>query len=112
MTYEPFEVVAVPFPFTDRRATRRRPAVVVSTASFNRDHRQAILAMITTAPEEWPSDVVVGAWREAGLRIPCKIRFELFTLDEEHIVEPIGRLAGADCDAVRTGLGQIVTLAQ
>ena len=103
MTYEPFDVVVVPFPFTDRPATKRRPALVVSTTSFNRDHRQAIPAMITTASDEWPSDLVIGAWQESGLHVPCMIRFNLFTLGDDLIVESIGHLADADCNAVGTG---------
>jgi mRNA interferase MazF len=34
--YEQFEVVTVPFPFTDSSATKRRPALVLSSAAaFN-----------------------------------------------------------------------------
>lgn len=112
MTYEPFDVVVVPFPFKDRSATKRRPALVVSTASYDRDHRQAILAMIATASDEWPSEVVIGAWRESGLQVPCKIRFKPFTLDDELIVESIGHLADADCNAVGARLRRAATLAQ
>lgn len=36
MTCEPFDVVVVPFPFTDRRAAKRRPALALSSAGFNR----------------------------------------------------------------------------
>ena len=38
MTFESLDVVVIPFPFKDRRATRRRPALIVSSANFNRTH--------------------------------------------------------------------------
>ena len=59
MTCEPLDVVVVPFPFTDRRATKRRPALIVSSASFNEAHEQTILAMITSTGGSWPSDVAI-----------------------------------------------------
>ncbi len=36
MTYKQFDVVVVPFPFTDKAATKKRPALILSdAASFN-----------------------------------------------------------------------------
>ena len=80
MTSKSLDVVVVPFPFTDRRAAKRRLAMIVSSANFNRAHEQSILAMITSAGSDWPSDVKIQGWREAGLNVPCKVRFKLFTL--------------------------------
>ena len=41
--------MVVPFPFTDRQAAKRRPALIVSFARFNDAHEQAILAMTAAA---------------------------------------------------------------
>ena len=108
VTFEPLDVVVVPFPFTDRRATKRRPAVVVSSASFNRVHKQSILAMITSASSDWPSDVVVRDWREADLNVPCKVRFKLFTLDNAFVVRKLGTLSKRDGQAVRNALDSVL----
>ncbi len=43
-----WDVVIVPFPFSNQPGAKRRPALVLSASSFNR-HGQAVLAMITTA---------------------------------------------------------------
>ena len=42
------DIVLVPFPFTDLTATTVRPAVVVSSDSFNRSSEDAIFLFITT----------------------------------------------------------------
>ncbi len=89
-------VVVVPFPFTDRRAAKRGLAMIVSSANFNRAHEQSILAMITSAGSDWPSDVKIQGWREAGLNVPCKVRFKLFTLDDTLIVRKLGTLSKRD----------------
>ena len=66
MTYEALDVVVVPFPFTDQPTVKRRPALVISSNSFNDAHQQSILAMITTSRITWPSDVVIEEWHNAG----------------------------------------------
>ena len=72
MTYKAFDVVAVPFPFTDRDASKRRPALVISNERFNKQHKQVVLAMITTTTEtSWPSDVSLAKWQAAGLKVAC-----------------------------------------
>ena len=108
MIFEPLDVVVVPFPFTDRRATRRRPAVIVSSADFNRSHEQSILAMITSAGSDWPSDVAIQGWQQAGLNVPCKVRFKLFTLDDALIVRKLGTLSTQDGEAVKRALGNVL----
>ena len=104
MTFEPFDVVVVPFPFSDRQAERRRPALVVSSPDFNATHDHCVLAMITSAGEEWPSDVALRDWREAGLGVPCKARLKLFTLDDTLILRRTGALSERDAEAVKDSL--------
>ena len=96
-TYDPFDIVAVPFPFIDRRATKRRPALVLSTRPFKEAHEGLIAAMITTAAgEPWPSDTPLRDWRAAGLGAPCVVRARLFTIDKALIVRRLGSLGAHD----------------
>ena len=47
VAYKPFEVVVVPFPFTDRKTNKRRPALILSDdIKFNTPSGHAVLAMI------------------------------------------------------------------
>ena len=110
MNCEPFDVVVVPFPFADRLAARRRPALVVSSGWFNGSHEQTILAMITTTRNDWPSDVAIRSWQDAGLDVPCKVRLKLFTLDKTLILRKAGRLASRDGDAVGKALSRCLVL--
>ena len=110
MTFEPFDVVVVPFPFTDRQADRRRPALVVSSPEFNATHDQSVLAMITSAGGDWPSDVAIRDWREAGLSVPCKVRLKLFTLDDALILRKTGALSDRDAEAVRDSLARFLVV--
>lgn len=59
--YKPGDVVVVPFPFTERLASKRRPALVCSSDSYNGATRHLVLAMITTsAHAKWPGDVAIA----------------------------------------------------
>ncbi len=96
MISERWDVVVVPFPFSERADTKRRPALVLSTTTFNeRDH--SILAMVTsTAHPPWPGDTDIKALKPAGLNTPCMIRLKIFTIDNRLILKKIGHLSPAD----------------
>ncbi len=111
MSLAPFAVVVVPFPFVDRATTRRRPALILSTETFNRSHPAILLAMITTArSSHWASDVVIEDWQAAGLTVPCRVRFKLFTLDTAVVVGALGELSANDRARVETALRSVVAL--
>jgi mRNA interferase MazF len=103
--FEAFDVVVVPFPFTDKTTTRRRPALVISNADFNATHDHAVLAMITAARRsDWPSDTTLSSWRDAGLIAPCRVRLKLFTLPLERVLTRLGALGDSDRAAVHDAL--------
>ncbi len=104
MSFERYDVVVVPFPFSDSTAARRRPALVVSSDRFNRTHDHVILAMITTPPEtSWPSDTEITNRDAAGLVARSVVRLKLFTLDVALVVRRIGSLAAEDRTQVGRG---------
>ncbi|MGH7858726.1 MAG: type II toxin-antitoxin system PemK/MazF family toxin [Candidatus Binatia bacterium] len=104
MICEAWDVVVVPFPFSDKRGAKRRPALTLSKAGFN-EHGHSVLAMITTSGHSpWPGDIDLGDRKAAGLRVPCVVRLKLFTLDNRLILKKIGRLSADDREGV---LGQM-----
>lgn len=106
MTFERFAVVRVPFPFTDREATKNRPALVLSASeSFNTPAGHSVMAMITSAGNApWPLDCPIADLVAAGLPAPSKVRFKLFTLDHRLVRGQIGTLAPDDGERVRAAL--------
>ena len=97
-----FDVVVVPFPFTDRNATKRRPALVLTSHIFNQQARHSVLAMITSAEQPgWPGDHPVENIKTAGLPTDCLVRLKLFTLDHRLIIRKAGVLAAVDQKKLR-----------
>jgi mRNA interferase MazF len=102
-----YDVVVVPFPFTDRRASKRRPALALSSETFGAESGHTVLAMITSAANPpWPLDIPVNS-TSAGLRTPSKVRMKLFTLDNRLILRRAGSLHEPDTRAVAQALGQL-----
>ncbi len=96
-TFDPGDVVIVPFPFTDREASKRRPALVCSHRAFNESSRHVVLAMITTATNQaWPGDVRLNDLDAAGLPRDSTVRWKLFTLDASFVIRRAGALGEAD----------------
>ncbi|MFI3119168.1 MAG: type II toxin-antitoxin system PemK/MazF family toxin [Methylococcaceae bacterium] len=99
--FESFSVVVVPFPFTDRDAVKRRPAVVLSNTVFNASVEHSVLAMITSAKNsDWLHDVNISDLSSAGLSSASIVRMKLFTLDNRLIIRKAGILADSDQQAV------------
>jgi len=98
VTFDAFDVVVVPFPFTDQPVTRKRPAVVLSDRqSYGDTTGHCVIAMVTAATRsDWPFDRPISRPREAGLRKPSVLRMKLFTIDQRLILGKIGRLEGRD----------------
>ena len=108
-TYRPFDVVVVPFPFTDSSATKRRPALVLSAEAFHDRAGHLVLAMITSRENRgWPLDVEIRDLRSAGLSHPSVVRMKVFTLDERLVLRNAGKLAGVDAAAVKRSLSLLL----
>ena len=110
MSFDRFAVVRVPFPFTDRHATKNRPALVLSDpVAFNISAGHSVMAMITSqANPPWSLDCPLTDLAAAGLPAPSKVRFKLFTLDHRLVRGALGKLSSADIEVVRVGLAKLL----
>jgi mRNA interferase MazF len=91
--FDAFDVVVVPFPYADRLAEKRRPALVISNRKLA-THGVIWLAMITSAENEpWSSDVAIADLRRAGLPAPSVVRpAKIACIDPGRIDRRLGRL--------------------
>ena len=111
MTYKQFDVVVVPFPFTELNAEKRRPALVLSTEDFNKQSENCVLAMITSQNNpNWPLDIRIGSLQKTGLKSPSMVRMKFFTLDNRLIIKKLGGLSGKDQKSVKEALHTLMNL--
>jgi mRNA interferase MazF len=88
-----FDIVVVPFPYADRLAEKRRPALVVSGSKLA-PYGLVWVAMITSAENErWPSDVAIAEIDRAGLPAPSIVRpAKIACIEAARIKRRAGRL--------------------
>ena len=112
VTYKQFDVVIVPFPFSDRKASKKRPALIISDANaFNSLTHKNVMAMITTASHSpWVRDVPITDLASAGLKAKSIIRMKLFTLDDALVIKKIGSISTSDRHKVQQSLQQLFNI--
>jgi mRNA interferase MazF len=105
-----FDVVAVPFPYTDRPRLQRRPALVISHPAFEERFGLLWVLMITAAENAgWPDDVAIPDHAAAGLPIPSIIRPSKIATIEAARAQLRGRIGGATAAAVQTAVSGYIT---
>lgn len=95
--FNAWDVIKVPFPYTDRPVRQRRPALVVAANGIQQEHGLLWVLMITSAENRgWPGDVEVTDLAAAGLPSPSVIRTAKIATIEAKEAERIGTLVQAD----------------
>ena len=110
-TYSFGDIVLIPFPFTDQTSSKKRPAVVVSSAAYHAMHIDLIVMAVTSQVSS-PSrlgEVKVIDWKNAGLLSPSLVKPVLTTIDRKLVIRKLGKLKDNDRDAVDQALRAILT---
>jgi mRNA interferase MazF len=95
-------IVLVPFPYSDRFAEKRRPALIVSSPWLQNEFGLVWVVMITSrANPRWACDVEIHDIGAAGLPAPSVVRpAKLATIEPERIIRSLGTIAAAEREDV------------
>jgi mRNA interferase MazF len=105
--FDPWDIVRIPFPYTDRPVRQRRPALVIAAGDLQTAHGLLWLAMITSAEHHgWPGDVLISDLGGAGLPASSIVRPAKMATVDARDAGRLGTLPGADRGAVRAYLRQ------
>jgi mRNA interferase MazF len=104
------DIVLVPFPFTDQSASKKRPAVIISSNVYNTERPDLIIMAVTSQIKATSiiGDVYVQDWQAAGLLKPSAIKPVITTIEKSLVIRTMGRLKDNDRIALQEGLKVIL----
>lgn len=109
-TFKPWDVIKVPFPYTDRPVRQHRPALVVAAGGIEAAHGLLWVLMVTSADNRrWDNDVPVSDPKAAGLPAPSVVRCAKIATIEARDAARIGALPAPDRKKVSGHLRHILT---
>jgi mRNA interferase MazF len=102
MTYKPWDIILVPFPFTDLSRNKKRPALVISPKEYNKGY-DLIIMFITSKLSTFgrPGDYKIAKWREAGLPKPSMTRMKLATIEKDIVIKKFATLQDEDRKSIQ-----------
>ena len=110
--YQRGDIVSVPYPFTDLTQTKIRPALILSTDTYNAHRGDIIVAPITgNTSTGQPDDTSLTDWAEARLLKPSVVKGILGTVEQTLVVRILGTLSAADLQKVEQAFARALGLA-
>jgi len=110
MIYAFGEVVLVPFPFTDQTAVKKRPAVVISGAEYNRLRPDLVVMPITSQLRATANfgEVWIVEWKAANLLKPSAVKPQIATMEQALVIKRMGHLQPVDIVQLRAAISSIL----
>lgn len=100
------DVVLAGFPFTNLQTTKKRPAVIISSQSYQQNRPDVILMAITSQVRQplTTGEALLQDWQTAGLVKPSVLKPLIATIEQSRIIKTMGQLSEAD----QKSLGKVI----
>jgi mRNA interferase MazF len=111
-TFEVWDIVKVPFPYTDRPVRQWRPALAIAAGRLE-DNYGLIWALLITSAENrgWSDDIPISNLSAAGLPAPSVVRCAKVATIEAADAQRVGRLPAPDRAKVSERLNSLLSRA-
>src|SRR5690554_5831958 len=105
MSFKKGAVILIPFPFSDLTGIKQRPALVISSEESQRETKQIICMMITSAKPVFSTDYNLISWNESGLLKPSTIKVNrIFTINLDLVKRVLGELPDTNMTEINSML--------
>jgi len=105
MIYKKWDIVLVPFHFTDLSKTKKRPGLIISPTEHN-SRGDIVIMFVTSNLKAFQKlgDYKIKQWKKASLPKPSIVRMKFATISENIIIKKIGKLDNTDAEKLKTNL--------
>ncbi|MDD2652901.1 MAG: type II toxin-antitoxin system PemK/MazF family toxin [Sulfurimonas sp.] len=93
-----YDVVVVRFPFASSLKYKARPAVIISSETYNKNKRGTLLIMAISSMIDTKLDFEfeLQNWKESGLLKPSVFKSSIATIEKDFIITKLGTLLDVD----------------
>ncbi len=110
--YDRGDVILVPFPFSDQTTTKKRPAIIVSSNTYNSTSEDVVIMAITGQIKGriGVGEFMIEDWQGAGLLRPSAVKSAISTIEQKLVVKMLGKLSSKDLSALERALKELLDL--
>jgi mRNA interferase MazF len=110
--YNRGDVVLVPFPFSDQTVAKKRPAIIVSSDTYNSISQDVVIMAITgqIRGHIGVGEFLIEDWQGACLLKPSAVKSAISTIEQRLVLKLLGRLSTRDLSALEKALKELFDL--
>ncbi|WP_129670817.1 type II toxin-antitoxin system PemK/MazF family toxin [Candidatus Chloroploca sp. Khr17] len=108
-------IVLIPVPFTDLSSTKRRPVIVISSATYNRTTSDMIVVAMTSNPAQtrYSFTITNQDLVEGSLNRPGQVRTDkIYTLSQSIAVRVFGKVKTEIIEKIKVLLNKATNIEQ
>ena len=98
INFSKYDIVVVKFPFASSLKYKARPAVILSSETYNQNKRDTliILAISSSIENKLNLEFSIQDWKKAGLLKPSILKSAIATIEKDFVVAKLGKLEPID----------------
>src|SRR5574344_664462 len=98
INFSKYDIVLLKFPFATSLKYKARPAVVLSSETYNQNKRDTLIILAVSSSLENKLDIefTIQDWKKAGLLKPSILKSAIATIEKDFVVAKLGRLQTID----------------
>ena len=91
------DVVLLPIPFSDLTSRKVRPAIVIGK-------QRSDVFVVPISSQLANTDCHLQGWSAAGLNVPCGVKAQVATVEEQRVIKIVGKLQLRDIETLNARL--------